>query len=43
MNPNPSRQHAIVPEQTRSDTVSFKTWVGVLGAILGAFMAVLDI
>ncbi|MBD2580100.1 MDR family MFS transporter [Oscillatoria sp. FACHB-1406] len=26
-----------------SDRVSFKTWIGVLGAILGAFMAVLDI
>ena len=24
-------------------TVSFKTWIGVLGTILGAFMAVLDI
>ncbi len=26
-----------------SDRVSFKTWVGVLGTVLGAFMAVLDI
>jgi DHA2 family multidrug resistance protein len=25
------------------DQVSFKTWVGLLGAMLGAFMAVLDI
>lgn len=29
-------------EPTR-DRVSFKTWIGVLGAVLGAFMAVLDI
>lgn len=26
-----------------SDRVSFKTWIGVLGTVLGAFMAVLDI
>lgn len=29
--------------QTVPDRVSFKTWVGVFGTILGAFMAVLDI
>ncbi|MEN9871107.1 MAG: hypothetical protein RLZZ171_2095, partial [Cyanobacteriota bacterium] len=26
-----------------SDTVDLKTWIGVIGAMLGAFMAVLDI
>lgn len=26
-----------------SDRVSLKTWIGVLGTVLGAFMAVLDI
>ncbi len=29
--------------QPGSDHVSFKTWIGVFGTILGAFMAVLDI
>ena len=29
--------------QPVSDRVSFKTWIGVLGTVLGAFMAVLDI
>lgn len=43
MNSNSSRQRAIVPEPTRSDTVPLRTWVGLIGAILGAFMAVLDI
>ena len=40
---NLSRQRAIVPKQPRSDTVSLRTWIGLFGAILGAFMAVLDI
>jgi len=31
------------PPNTPSDRVSLKTWIGVLGTILGAFMAVLDI
>lgn len=31
----------IKPQQ--QDSVSFKTWIGVIGAMLGAFMAVLDI
>ncbi len=26
-----------------NDRVSFKTWVGVFGTVLGTFMAVLDI
>ncbi|HEY9767148.1 MAG TPA: DHA2 family efflux MFS transporter permease subunit [Coleofasciculaceae cyanobacterium] len=30
-------------KQQRKDTVSLKTWIGVMGAMLGAFMAVLDI
>jgi len=29
--------------QQQSDHVPFKTWIGVMGTILGAFMAVLDI
>lgn len=31
------------PSQPQSDQVSLKTWIGVFGAMLGAFMAVLDI
>lgn len=32
------------PEQTpRSEQVTLKTWIGLMGAMLGAFMAVLDI
>ena len=31
----------VKPQQ--EDTVSLKTWIGVIGAMLGAFMAVLDI
>jgi len=27
----------------QSDSVSMKTWIGVMGSMLGAFMAVLDI
>ena len=30
-------------KQQSTDTVSLKTWIGVIGAMLGAFMAVLDI
>lgn len=30
-------------KQQSEDTVSLKTWIGVMGAMLGAFMAVLDI
>ena len=33
--------NTVKPQQ--QDTVSFKTWIGVMGAMLGAFMAVLDI
>jgi MFS transporter, DHA2 family, multidrug resistance protein len=32
-----------VKQQDTQDTVSLKTWIGVIGAMLGAFMAVLDI
>ncbi|MBW4694350.1 MAG: multidrug efflux MFS transporter [Lyngbya sp. HA4199-MV5] len=32
-----------ISTQSPSDHVSFKTWVGVCGTMLGAFMAVLDI
>ena len=32
-----------ITTQAPSDRVSFKTWVGVCGTMLGAFMAVLDI
>ncbi|WP_319421184.1 MDR family MFS transporter [Pleurocapsa sp. FMAR1] len=32
-----------VKQRQQEDTVSFKTWIGVIGAMLGAFMAVLDI
>ncbi|MEZ2321235.1 MAG: hypothetical protein ACBR15_19770 [Microcoleus sp.] len=32
---------AIIEQQ--SDRVPLKTWIGVMGTILGAFMAVLDI
>ncbi|WP_088894380.1 DHA2 family efflux MFS transporter permease subunit [Leptolyngbya ohadii] len=38
---NPSAGAIAAPAP--SETVSFRTWVGVLGVILGAFMAVLDI
>lgn len=38
---HPSR--AEVAGASPSPTVSFKTWIGVFGTILGAFMAVLDI
>ncbi len=31
------------PQSAPSDQVSFKTWLGIFGAMLGAFMAVLDI
>lgn len=34
---------ASLTTQPPSDRVSFKTWIGVWGTILGAFMAVLDI
>ena len=32
-----------VKQQQQEDTVSLKTWIGVIGAMLGAFMAVLDV
>ena len=35
-----SHTNIVKPQQ---DTVSLKTWIGVIGAMLGAFMAVLDI
>ena len=34
---------AIAPPSPAPDHVPFKTWIGVFGSILGAFMAVLDI
>ncbi len=37
------KDRAIAPPSPAPDHVSFKTWIGVLGSILGAFMAVLDI
>ena len=36
----PSSPHSPAPP---SSTVTLKTWIGLLGSILGAFMAVLDI
>jgi MFS transporter, DHA2 family, multidrug resistance protein len=32
-----------IVKQQLNDTVDLKTWIGVAGAMLGAFMAVLDI
>ena len=32
-----------IPQQPSDDRVPLKTWIGVMGTILGAFMAVLDI
>ena len=34
---------AAIPAQPQGDTVPLRNWIGVLGALLGAFMAVLDI
>lgn len=46
MTENPVKQWQTQPPDSpplNSDRVSTKTWIGLVGAMLGAFMAVLDI
>ena len=42
-NLSPVKSGSPPPVPSQSDHVSLKTWIGVMGTILGAFMAVLDI